>query len=373
MADEKTVIPAIGTEGKYLDRKGLAHFWAEIKKKFVANVEAKTLEGGDIVLYKTINGTETEVANLSTTITTIINAAVGAENKEAEATITLGDESIKFFVEGGVLKTTVGESTQTLLDVSGLLDDAVNLVGFDATTGKFYYTTADGGETKNYIDATPVMGVSVDSTTAGTNKLQVTQAGSTTDVANVALTDKANTYTEGAQNFEGVLTTVSTQALDGDHANDTAAASTKFVNDAIKDALGDLATAMVFKGGVASAEAVAALTGVKAGYTYVATADFTLGTEKVETGDLLIAKNDTPEWIIIQRNEDSVVSSTAKSSVGGEVALYDGTSGKIIGKSVVKANADGHLVDTTDSNTDLIAYKAITTAEIDAIVAGEAE
>lgn len=365
-------IPAIGTEGKYLDRKGLAYFWSIIKGKLgkcVTNVEYK----GDGKLYKTIGETESEVVDLGSVITAAINDAVGAENKAGEATITLGDKSIKFFVEEGVLKTTVGESTVTLLDVSSVLNGAVTKVGFDEESGRFTYTTVNG--TTTLVDATPVMELSVDSTTAGTNVVKYTQAGSKSTLANVALTDHANTYTAGDQNFQGVHTTVANVALDdkGGHNNDETAANTKFVNAAIAAALGDLASAMVFRGGVSTAAEVAALTKVKVGDTYVATGNFTLGTEKVETGDLIIAKSETPDWVIVQKNEDAVVSSTATSTLGGEVALFDGTTGKAIKASAVKANADGHLVDTTGNNTDLIAWKAITTDEIDAICEGNAE
>lgn len=72
--------------------------------------------------------------------------------------------------------------------------------------------------------------------------------------------------------------------------------------------------AMVFKGGVASAEDLPST--YEAGYTYRATAPFTLNGESVEVGDLVIAKSDSTNeggWFVVQTN----INGTTKATING--------------------------------------------------------
>lgn len=72
--------------------------------------------------------------------------------------------------------------------------------------------------------------------------------------------------------------------------------------------------AMIFKGGVASAEDLPST--YEAGYTYRATAPFTLNGESVEVGDLVIAKSDSTNeggWFVVQTN----INGTTKATING--------------------------------------------------------
>lgn len=83
-----------------------------------------------------------------------------------------------------------------------------------------------------------------------------------------------------------------------------------------------------------------------AGYVYV-TGTTTQG-QHVEAGDMIIANTDSPTtlagWDIIERNIDGAVSGPA-SAVSGNIAIFDGTTGKLIkdgGKKISDLATSGH-------------------------------
>ena len=81
-----------------------------------------------------------------------------------------------------------------------------------------------------------------------------------------------------------------------------------------------VASALVFKGVVSSATAITGLTNYKLGWTYKASASFTIeGLGKVENGDMIvcIAGGDAfnaANWNIVQNNTDTLVGATASAA-----------------------------------------------------------
>lgn len=95
----------------------------------------------------------------------------------------------------------------------------------------------------------------------------------------------------------------------------TSAQIQKYVSDAIGEGFKSN-DAMVFKGGVEKAEDLPST--YEAGYTYRATASFTLNGEVVEIGDLVIAKGDSTSensgWFVVQTN----INGTTKVTINGK-------------------------------------------------------
>ena len=94
--------------------------------------------------------------------------------------------------------------------------------------------------------------------------------------------------------------------------------------------------AMVYKGTVTSTSGLPT-EGYKTGWTYKVAEAGTYAGASCEVGDVIIALNDYAEesasnadWQIIQGNIDGAVISAETSSSDGRIAVFDGTSGKVI-------------------------------------------
>jgi hypothetical protein len=96
-------------------------------------------------------------------------------------------------------------------------------------------------------------------------------------------------------------------------SSDINASSNKLVKaadlyDYVSSEISNLEGALQFKGGVADASALNSITTKEKGDVYVATGDFTVGTNNVESGDLLIYGES--DWVIVERNLDGAVEAT---------------------------------------------------------------
>lgn len=172
----------------------------------------------------------------------------------------------------------------------------------------------------------------------------------------------------------------------------TQIATTAFVNAEIEEKMGE-SDAMVYKGTLAggSTGAYGALTpAANKGYTYKVTTAGLIDGVRVEVGDMLICNTDNTaaatannystiaaNWDFIQGNQDGVVVGPS-SATSGNVALFDGTTGKLIkdsgktlGKSVpsdavftdTKVTAVGnHYTPSADSSAELSAAASGATA-----------
>lgn len=103
-----------------------------------------------------------------------------------------------------------------------------------------------------------------------------------------------------------------------------------------------IASALVFKGTAANAAAITGLTNYKKGWTYKASAPFTItGVGTTENGDMIIAINDYDsaysalDWTIIQNNVDTMTGATSSEA---------GTKGLVPAPA---ASADTRYLDST--------------------------
>ena len=100
--------------------------------------------------------------------------------------------------------------------------------------------------------------------------------------------------------------------------------------------------AMVYKGTVSSTSPLPA-TDYKTGWSYKVAEAGTYASSSCEVGDLIIALNDyasgtasDADWQVIQGNVDGAVTSAETSSSDGTIAVFDGTSGKVIRQGTKK-------------------------------------
>ena len=162
--------------------------------------------------------------------------------------------------------------------------------------------------------------------------------------------------------------------LNGAPVDNLEAATKAYVDTEISNALTGTADAMVFKGTLGAAAQNPTITSVPTnsysiGDTYrIVTAGTYLG-ERCEVGDLIIAIKKGPatgstvittDWTIAQGNIDGAVIGPSTATISDNVALFDGTTGKLIkdsGKTLGKSVPSGAVfTDTTYTITDGTAY-----------------
>lgn len=169
----------------------------------------------------------------------------------------------------------------------------------------------------------------------------------------------------------------------------TQIATTAFVNAEIEAKMGE-SDAMVYKGTLAggSTGAYGALTpAANKGYTYKVTTAGLIDGVRVEVGDMLICNTDNTaaatannystiaaNWDFIQGNQDGVVVGPSLAT-SGNVALYDGATGKLIkdsGKTLGKSvPADAVFTDTKVTSVgNHYTPAADTSAELSAAASG---
>ncbi len=230
-------------------------------------------------------------------------------------------------------------------------------VAEDGTSGNADVVALDAAALRHIIDVeNTYKNIVVGGTTIAANGVNDTLefVGGT----NIDLTAVASP-TEGANksvtvNFNGTdaallgTPTTPTVALGSENANRTNVASTGYVKNYVDDAL-VVAQAMQFKGTVAAASDLPDHTDDPlpvAGWTYRASAAFQLttaaGTENVEVGDMIICSTSAtdstdPVWSVVQNNIDGAVTGPA-SSVNGNIAVFDGATGKVIKDSTKNIN-----------------------------------
>ena len=149
-------------------------------------------------------------------------------------------------------------------------------------------------------------------------------------------------------------------------SNNTQIATTAYVDTAIAAHISEVAGALIYKGAVDDAESLSS--SAEAGWTYKASAAFTLGDIEVEAGDLIIcSSNDgTPVWDVYQGNIDGAVIGP-DTSVADHIAVFDGATGKVVKdggatiaslKTPASTSADGLMSSTDKAKLDGIASGA---------------
>lgn len=163
----------------------------------------------------------------------------------------------------------------------------------------------------------------------------------------ISATNKLNAaYLSGTASIDttGSAASASTSTTQSAGDNTTNIATTAFVATAINNALEDISGAMKFKGVVNSDSDLPS--SHKAGYVYIIGTAGTYNGEVCEVGDMIIATGTgASAWAIVQTNIDGAVTGPS-SAVSGNVATYNGSTGKAIQDSGV---AIDNLVLTSDS------------------------
>ena len=171
----------------------------------------------------------------------------------------------------------------------------------------------------------------------------------------VASTSQSGVVTTSSQTFAGTKTinlgassTATTQATSD---NSTKIATTAFV----KSLIGTLDGALVYKGPVNSNADIPA--NHTKGWTYIVNTAGTYVGEVCEVGDMIVCLTsgttaNNAHWNVIQTNVNGVVTGPA-SSINGQVALFNGTTGKIL-KNTGNASINGTLSVSGGLKTQLI-------------------
>lgn len=311
---------------------------------------------------------------------------------EAEGTLTIkkstetGDLISVEATSGGVIIKLVAAtgSTNGTISLNGT-EVAVAGLGSAAFTNSTAYDAAGDAQTaednaKAYADAITVNGKSQTSQAITVDGSDINITGYTeaaskgtlaaTDTVNDALgkleyrldnLDLGDATAASKATFltDTALTgrpTAPTQALADatDATKKTEVANLEYVDQAINAKM-VAAQAMEFKGLVSNASGLDA--NALPGWTYRASAAFTVGSENVEIGDMIIctaAATTDPvapaTWSVLQNNIDGAVTGPA-TSVDGQIAIFDGTTGKVIkdsGFTIAKSvPADAQFTDTT--------------------------
>ena len=200
----------------------------------------------------------------------------------------------------------------------------------DTHTGKKAGTTsADTGHV--YVDNT-TMKVGSD------GKLSV---GAIPESSITGLTDKLDTYApKNNPTFTGTVTlpstapTADTQAVNKKYVDDQDEATLESAKEYADSILG-ANDAMVYKGTIGTGGTVTALPNShEVGWTYKVITAGTYAGQKCEIGDMIICvtKGTTAkdsDWTVVQNNVDGAVIGPA-SAVANRVAVFDGTTGKLI-------------------------------------------
>lgn len=312
-------------------------------------------------------------------------------NTASNITMTVGGVARAFTVSGNCLCSANEVLSFTLDSMNSPTDQSlwvwrVNTnAAYGATTAPSAIgTTAAIGDSDKFARENHVHNIVV--ATGNTNG-QIIIAGQSVSVAGLgdAAYTNASAYATATQ---GTLadnampksggTFTGSVILNGAPVNNLEAATKAYVDTEISNALTGTADAMVFKGTLGAAAQNPTITSVPTnsysiGDTYrVVTADTYLG-ERCEVGDLIIAIKKGPatgttvittDWTIAQGNIDGAVIGPATATVGDNVALFDGTTGKLIkdsGKTLGKSvPSDAVFTDTTYTITNGTAYTSHT-------------
>ena len=319
------------------------------------------------------SATDTPAALTAAQVRAIINVADGAEvNQNAFSNITVGSTTIAagaktdtFEVAGesGVISVAGDASTKTVtvgIETNGI---ALTKLAKGAKGGFLGIATGTGSGTDDVTvisnaDVLTQLGIQngYKTVTVGSTSLEAASLGDEIEFiagTNITLTPAAasgndpKSVTVAFDGADAALTgapTAPTQNLAdaSDSTKKYEIATLEYVKNAIDDAM-VAAQAMEFKGVANSASDLAA--DALPGWTYKAGTAFTLNGEKVEVGDMIIctAKATTDpvapaQWAVIQANIDGAVTGPA-SSVSGNIATFDGATGKVIQDSGIAASS----------------------------------
>ena len=209
------------------------------------------------------------------------------------------------------------------------------LSGGDITVSSAGSVTVNNASTADKLTTSRTFTLSGDVTGSGTfnGSSNLTISVSVNDDSHnhtIANIDNLQTTLNGKAPLESPsLTGTPTAPTANAGTNTTQIATTAFVNAAI-NSIEALNGAMVYKGAVATSNELPTNAGV--GYTYKASAPFSIDGVNVEIGDLIVCSENAgsdPTWDVFEGNLDGAVTGPA-SAVDDRIATFNGATGKII-------------------------------------------
>ena len=267
-------------------------------------------------------------------------------------------------VGGGSVATGNADGDQTIIDNNGVT------VSGGALT--IYEDTSKGGGSVviDYDEATRLKGLknytlpAANGTTLGGVK-----TGGDVTIANGVITVNDDSHNHTIANVDGLQTALNAKAplasptftgtpkapTAASGTNTTQIATTAFVQAAVDGKIA-AADAMRYKGTLGTGGTITALPAShKVGDSYKVITAGTYAGQKCEVGDMVICVTagstaNNAHWTVVQANVDGAVTGPA-SAVSGHVAVFDGTTGKVIkdsGFTIAKSvPADAKFTDTT--------------------------
>lgn len=297
--------------------------------------------------------------------TTYGNATTAAAGLMTSAMVvklnSIADSANKYSLPTASANTLGGVKVGTNLSISNGVLSATDTTYTNATT--------DGAGLMSAADKAKLDGIAEQA-----NKYELTSAGVTAALGYTPL--KASDISNKAPLASPALTGTPTAPTATANTSSTQIATTEYVINEIKSKLSSN-DAMIFKGTIGTGGTVTALPNThEAGWTYKVITAGTYANVKCEIGDMIICITDgtaanNAHWTVVQTNIDGAVTGPA-SATSGNIALFDGTTGKIIKDSGVKpythpshtsateglykvtVNALGHVTSTTAvTSTDI--------------------
>ena len=259
-------------------------------------------------------------------------------------------------IGGGSVATGNADGDQTIID-----NDGVTLSGGALT---IYEDTSKGGASTviDYDEAVRLKGLKNYTLPAASGTtLGGVKSGGDVTITNGTITVNDDSHSHVIANVDGLQTALNAKAplasptLTGTPKAPTAAsgtnttqiATTAFVQAAVESKMA-AADAMRYKGTLGTGGTITALPAShKVGDAYKVITAGTYAGQKCEVGDMVICVTagstaNNAHWTVVQANVDGAVTGPA-SAVSGRVAVFDGTTGKVI-KDGGKALSDIALV-----------------------------
>lgn len=259
-------------------------------------------------------------------------------------------------IGGGSVATGNADGDQTIID-----NDGVTLSGGALT---IYEDTSKGGASTviDYDEAVRLKGLKNYTLPAASGTtLGGVKSGGDVTITNGTITVNDDSHSHVIANVDGLQTALNAKAplasptftgtpkapTAAAGTNTTQLATTAFVQAAVESKMA-AADAMRYKGTLGTGGTITALPAShKVGDAYKVITAGTYAGQKCEVGDMVICVTagstaNNAHWTVVQANVDGAVTGPA-SAVSGRVAVFDGTTGKVI-KDGGKALSDIALV-----------------------------
>lgn len=329
-------------------------------RKEFGKISDGTEVSGELVVYSATKAEDTLVIKASSETGEVMNVTASAngfqvklvaEEGTTNGTIKLNGNAVAVHGLGSAAYTdstaydAAGDAADAEAAAKGYADD----ITVNGQSQVNQAITIDGGD----IDLTGYTEASAKAAVAATDDINAAIGKLEYRLDNLDLGDATAASVAdlfASPDFTGVPT-APTAAV---NTNTTQIATTAFVKAEIDDKIVGI-QAMQFKGVADSASDLDA--DALPGWTYRAGTAFTLGSEEVEVGDMIIctaaATTDpvaAPTWAVIQNNIDGAVVGP-DSSTDGHIAIFDGATGKVIEDSgftiATSVPANAVFTDTT--------------------------